>query len=117
MHCLDGCLMISTVVGYVSSTFEGGRMGDNLEFFGDRKSTRLNSSHLGISYAVFCLKKKKKGLVNQMILSSASHGESHQIRRYDPRDSENDKELRRYSFRSRRHALFGAGICVNDILH
>src|SRR5262245_65033746 len=28
--------------------------------FGDRKSTRLNSSHLGISYAVFCLKKKKK---------------------------------------------------------
>src|ERR1039458_10669861 len=26
---------------------------------GDRKSTRLNSSHLGISYAVFCLKKNK----------------------------------------------------------
>src|ERR1035438_10601460 len=26
----------------------------------DRKSTRLNSSHLGISYAVFCLKKKKQ---------------------------------------------------------
>src|SRR5258705_7163543 len=26
---------------------------------GDRKSTRLNSSHLGISYAVFCFKKKK----------------------------------------------------------
>src|SRR3989454_4468923 len=29
---------------------------------GDRKSTRLNSSHLVISYAVFCLKKKKKTL-------------------------------------------------------
>src|SRR3712207_7574970 len=28
-------------------------------FFGDRKSTRLNSSHANISYAVFCLKKKK----------------------------------------------------------
>src|SRR3989442_8959045 len=27
---------------------------------GDRKSTRLNSSHVRISYAVFCLKKKKK---------------------------------------------------------
>src|SRR5262245_49024623 len=27
-------------------------------FISDRKSTRLNSSHLGISYAVFCLKKK-----------------------------------------------------------
>src|SRR3712207_8657598 len=30
---------------------------DNL--YGDRKSTRLNSSHANISYAVFCLKKKK----------------------------------------------------------
>src|SRR5262245_63591982 len=29
---------------------------------GDRKSTRLNSSHLGISYAVFCLKKKNTGV-------------------------------------------------------
>src|SRR5215831_17490030 len=32
----------------------------NLSLLQDRKSTRLNSSHLGISYAVFCLKKKKK---------------------------------------------------------
>src|SRR5256885_10666511 len=30
----------------------------------DRKSTRLNSSHLVISYAVFCLKKKKKSTSN-----------------------------------------------------
>src|SRR5437773_11538631 len=30
---------------------------------GDRKSTRLNSSHITISYAVFCLKKKKKRIV------------------------------------------------------
>src|SRR2546426_8764807 len=30
----------------------------------DRKSTRLNSSHLVISYAVFCLKKKKKKIIN-----------------------------------------------------
>src|SRR5690349_24154934 len=29
-------------------------------FTGDRKSTRLNSSHVEISYAVFCLKKKNK---------------------------------------------------------
>src|SRR5437660_519920 len=29
----------------------------------DRKSTRLNSSHVAISYAVFCLKKKKKNVV------------------------------------------------------
>src|SRR2546426_5963246 len=33
--------------------------------FGDRKSTRLNSSHLVISYAVFCLKKKKKNNYNR----------------------------------------------------
>src|SRR5690606_11541373 len=31
-----------------------------LMVWGDRKSTRLNSSHVKISYAVFCLKKKKK---------------------------------------------------------
>src|SRR5699024_12114642 len=30
----------------------------------DRKSTRLNSSHVSISYAVFCLKKKKKDITN-----------------------------------------------------
>src|SRR5207249_12212209 len=30
---------------------------------GDRKSTRLNSSHVSISYAVFCLKKKKKNIM------------------------------------------------------
>src|SRR3712207_7987827 len=29
----------------------------------DRKSTRLNSSHANISYAVFCLKKKKKNVI------------------------------------------------------
>src|SRR2546426_8134359 len=33
---------------------------------GDRKSTRLNSSHLVISYAVFCLKKKKKKKISYL---------------------------------------------------
>src|SRR2546426_9206235 len=33
----------------------------------DRKSTRLNSSHLVISYAVFCLKKKKKYIMSPYI--------------------------------------------------
>src|SRR5205814_10435905 len=36
------------------------RPGTRRRCLEDRKSTRLNSSHLGISYAVFCLKKKKK---------------------------------------------------------
>src|SRR5699024_12043000 len=34
----------------------------------DRKSTRLNSSHVSISYAVFCLKKKNKRTPNNTIL-------------------------------------------------
>src|SRR3989442_7063566 len=38
------------------------RVGDLLRLR-DRKSTRLNSSHVRISYAVFCLKKKKKSYV------------------------------------------------------
>src|SRR2546430_16865217 len=33
---------------------------------GDRKSTRLNSSHSQISYAVFCLKKKKKANIDRL---------------------------------------------------
>src|SRR5689334_24416932 len=36
--------------------------------WGDRKSTRLNSSHSSISYAVFCLKKKKKTYKMQKLL-------------------------------------------------
>src|SRR2546430_5178320 len=34
-------------------------------WFADRKSTRLNSSHSQISYAVFCLKKKKKNVYSR----------------------------------------------------
>src|SRR5262245_66335403 len=37
----------------------GAAVGAQGDSRADRKSTRLNSSHLGISYAVFCLKKKK----------------------------------------------------------
>src|SRR5947199_8101971 len=39
----------------------------------DRKSTRLNSSHLGISYAVFCLKKKKTTRLTQTLQLSRRH--------------------------------------------
>src|SRR5205814_6392623 len=40
--------------------FLGNRAFQKIQVPEDRKSTRLNSSHLGISYAVFCLKKKIK---------------------------------------------------------
>src|SRR5690349_23678424 len=41
-------------------SIEDPRFADSLAGSLDRKSTRLNSSHVEISYAVFCLKKKKK---------------------------------------------------------
>src|SRR5690349_23922541 len=43
----------------------------------DRKSTRLNSSHVEISYAVFCLKKKKKK-TNKRLYSKPQHQSHHQ---------------------------------------
>src|SRR5256885_10120912 len=49
-----------------------------IPFTGDRKSTRLNSSHLVISYAVFCLKKKKTISTSTMnLLSSPSTSASY----------------------------------------
>src|SRR2546427_6021724 len=44
---------------------------------GDRKSTRLNSSHSQISYAVFCLKKKKNRVVE---LEHSKHGDPENVR-------------------------------------
>src|SRR5690242_3689531 len=48
---LDGKPRSASVMTLEATTFS---------VVGDRKSTRLNSSHMSISYAVFCLKKKKK---------------------------------------------------------
>src|SRR5579863_8442549 len=42
---------------------------------GDRKSTRLNSSHPSISYAVFCLKKKKKNQINCILVQTTTHSQ------------------------------------------
>src|SRR5438045_6977914 len=55
----------------------------------DRKSTRLNSSHLGISYAVFCLKKKNDmplrhvSVVRMRLQPSASKSSSYTSRNRD----------------------------------
>src|ERR1039458_4168851 len=48
---------------------ESGRPRRSRELRGDRKSTRLNSSHLGISYAVFCLKKTKPDQNRHVLLA------------------------------------------------
>src|SRR3989442_15422985 len=47
-------------MGMLATIINALALQDALEKNGDRKSTRLNSSHVRISYAVFCLKKKKK---------------------------------------------------------
>src|SRR5262245_18972907 len=67
---VSGHITDDTAVGAMKAGAHDYVMKDNLRRLGpaverelreaDRKSTRLNSSHLGISYAVFCLKKKKK---------------------------------------------------------
>src|SRR2546426_12440450 len=64
VNLLNGLITASSLTATVSSTSNGARATSNAlgSTFGDRKSTRLNSSHLVISYAVFCLKKKKKQL-------------------------------------------------------
>src|SRR5690606_41597890 len=45
---------------WTSAEFFRAKRADGIHHGLDRKSTRLNSSHVKISYAVFCLKKKKK---------------------------------------------------------
>jgi len=55
----DGTAYLSTIATAITYAADNGARVANISFQ-DRKSTRLNSSHLGNSYAVFCLKKKKK---------------------------------------------------------
>src|SRR5438132_4344159 len=52
-----------------------GRVGGDARFLltSDRKSTRLNSSHTVISYAVFCLKKKKKKKDHKALTKKTAH--------------------------------------------
>src|SRR2546429_6945162 len=53
----------------ISGRFTPAASASNTSLGPDRKSTRLNSSHGYISYAVFCLKKKKKKNTDHHILS------------------------------------------------
>src|SRR5256885_6663543 len=65
----EGDTFVVETVGFNGKTW--------LDQAGDRKSTRLNSSHLVISYAVFCLKKKKGATRRLSVL--------HSPRLHDPR--------------------------------
>src|SRR5256885_3982786 len=64
---LPASMARSTYPYSTTGQLPGGAAQDYLEPLVDRKSTRLNSSHLVISYAVFCLKKKKKTQVTPLI--------------------------------------------------
>src|SRR2546430_10821382 len=58
LHCDDAERLVAALT---SASSDGVRLATELEQRdGDRKSTRLNSSHSQISYAVFCLKKKNR---------------------------------------------------------
>src|SRR3712207_8408488 len=68
-------VMVTSVTGIAAPSLDArlvGRLGlrpdvKRVPIFGDRKSTRLNSSHANISYAVFCLKKKKKKTAEKIV--------------------------------------------------
>src|ERR1039458_9490389 len=80
----------------VERALTGTSRGTNAE--SDRKSTRLNSSHLGISYAVFCLKKKTAlarhprsvARLRPVCLPRRNSGRATQT--HDPRSSEQKNE-------------------------
>src|SRR5256885_11993581 len=75
----------------------------------DRKSTRLNSSHLVISYAVFCLKKNKDGVTNRAVTPTQAGGPNSSCawlaRRQRRRDTVIDIPLRHNSSRSTAYTL------------
>src|SRR5689334_24146901 len=58
-QCADHIVEVMRLQSRHSSRAAVEGAAEIVQRFGDRKSTRLNSSHSSISYAVFCLKKKK----------------------------------------------------------
>src|SRR2546427_10859224 len=59
----DGAVAVLAIGVLTAINCLGVRAGSGVQSALDRKSTRLNSSHSQISYAVFCLKKKKRGAI------------------------------------------------------
>src|SRR5690554_7220848 len=63
-------------------------------FLSDRKSTRLNSSHVRISYAVFCLKKKKKNKKKTTTTTTKTQTHSlNQITNNDPHNHQPQQQI------------------------
>src|SRR5256885_7018048 len=66
---MDAAFTPDALVSRARDVFFDVQSGVTVRDMRDRKSTRLNSSHLVISYAVFCLKKKKKQIDGYSTLS------------------------------------------------
>src|SRR3712207_7200704 len=60
-------------VGRVANILEHQLEKDGTRVGRDRKSTRLNSSHANISYAVFCLKKKKNTITQDNVAKTTTY--------------------------------------------
>src|SRR5262245_63079509 len=61
---------LKRAIASAEKTVAGAGLAQATKMLSDRKSTRLNSSHLGISYAVFCLKKKRTGWLARRVRST-----------------------------------------------
>src|SRR2546427_8508015 len=76
LRVLDGETLRRVAAHAVNGNASYGWDGDTVVVaqldYTDRKSTRLNSSHSQISYAVFCLKKKKRRAWNRLMMTSTS---------------------------------------------
>src|SRR5256885_7421746 len=72
-----------THIGQGLGAIDGGfTQAQQVQVRADRKSTRLNSSHLVISYAVFCLKKKKKNICSMRRGTPYNHDRTLRISRW-----------------------------------
>src|SRR2546426_7825676 len=70
---VDAIVTGSAVALYLGAGLLGRKRSDAASAYQDRKSTRLNSSHLVISYAVFCLKKKNNPINPAASPASSTH--------------------------------------------
>src|SRR5258705_2300592 len=66
------CNIIASLYAEIGNVPKGEEIARRALTMIDRKSTRLNSSHLGISYAVFCLK-KKNDVIELILLKGVHH--------------------------------------------
>src|SRR5256886_10055883 len=85
------------MAGWAMTGFTSAPSASRTRSTSDRKSTRLNSSHSQISYAVFCLKKKKK--------------KQHTASRVDKKTADNLESVEVYAHARARRAMGPEAIC------